>query len=55
MEIIQCPKCPADYPAAYAARHAAIHARQERNHTEAVAADAAVTAAYGPARKAAAR
>ena len=53
MTTIQCPKCPADFPARFAAiarQHAAEHARLERRHAERVTADAAVRAAYGPVR-----
>lgn len=45
---VQCPKCAAAPSPAYAGRHAAEHARLERNHAESVAADAAVTARFGP-------
>jgi hypothetical protein len=54
MQTIQCPKCPAEFPAkyaGYAADHAKTHARDERNHAERAAMDAALTAAYGPMRR----
>ena len=53
MTTIQCPKCPADFPAKFAAiarQHAAEHARLDRRHAERAAADIAVRAAYGPVR-----
>jgi hypothetical protein len=52
MQTIKCPQCPAENLPAYADRHAAIHARELRNHDERVAMDKALTAAYGPARRA---